>query len=124
MKLNAFSRNKPGVNMSISVQRRSRAIAFLVLLIFAGFFFLNYARVPGAPDGSLSAAESLSGRPGSGASPPADMVILNGRIATVDENQPEAEALAVRNDTIVAVGSNGDMRPYIGRSTKVLDIKG
>jgi predicted amidohydrolase YtcJ len=110
--------------MSIRVQRRSRAIAFLVLLIFAGFFSLNYVRVPRGPDSSLYAAEGLSGHPGNSASPPADTVILNGRIATVDENQPEAEALAVRNDTIVAVGSSSDMRPYIGPSTKVLDIKG
>ena len=91
--------------MSIGVQRRSRAIAFLVLLIFAGFFSLNYLRGPGGPDSSLSAAEGLSEHPGISASPPADMVILNGRIVTVDENQPEAEALAVRNDTIVAVGA-------------------
>ena len=110
--------------MSIRVQRRSRAIAFLALLIFAGFFFLNYGHAPGGPESPLYAAEDLSGHPGGGASPPADMVILNGKIATVDENRPEAEAMAVRDDTIVAVGSSDDMRPYIGPSTKVLDIKG
>jgi predicted amidohydrolase YtcJ len=109
--------------MSLSVQRRSRAIAFFALLVFAGFFSLDYAPAPGSPDSSLSAAEGLSGHPAA-ASRPADMVILHGRIATLDENQPEAEALAIRNDTIVAVGSREDMRPYTGGPTKVLDIKG
>jgi len=55
---------------------------------------------------------------------PADMVIVGGAIATEDESRPRAEALAVGNDTILAVGSNDDIRPYIGPSTKVLDIKG
>ncbi len=55
---------------------------------------------------------------------PADLVIINGKIATVDENNPNAEALAVRGDLIVAVGTSNDIRPYIGHSTKVLDIKG
>jgi predicted amidohydrolase YtcJ len=55
---------------------------------------------------------------------PADMVIMNGRIVTVDESQPEARALAVKGDTIIAVGSTDTIRPYIGASTKVLDIKG
>jgi len=55
---------------------------------------------------------------------PADMVISQGRIVTVDEGLPEAEALAVRGDTIAAVGSMKDIAPYIGQSTKVLEIKG
>ena len=38
--------------------------------------------------------------------PPADLVLRNGKIVTVDDEKPEAQALAVRGDTIAAVGSN------------------
>ncbi|MBI5593829.1 MAG: amidohydrolase [Deltaproteobacteria bacterium] len=55
---------------------------------------------------------------------PADLVILNGKILTEDVKQPEAEALAIRKDTIVAVGSNNDVRAYIGKSTQTMDISG
>src|SRR5262249_13288687 len=55
---------------------------------------------------------------------PADLVLRNGTIVTVDEGKPEAQALAARGDTIVAVGSNQDIQPYIGASTKVIDLKG
>src|SRR5438445_475191 len=37
---------------------------------------------------------------------PADLVLRNGKIVTVDESRPAAEALAVSGDTIAAVGSN------------------
>ena len=49
---------------------------------------------------------------------PADLVLLNGRIVTVDEGRPEAQALAVRRDTIVAIGSNREIRPPM-RSTRL-----
>lgn len=55
---------------------------------------------------------------------PADMVILNGKIVTVDDYTPQAEALAVRGDIIVAVGSDRDIRPYIGDQTRVIDLDG
>src|SRR5262245_3935016 len=55
---------------------------------------------------------------------PADLVLRNGKIVTVDESRPEAQALAASGDTIVAVGSNQDIQPYIGQSTKVIDLKG
>lgn len=55
---------------------------------------------------------------------PADLVLMNGKIVTVDEAKPEAEALAVRGDTIVAVGSNKDIQPYITETTQVIDLGG
>jgi len=54
----------------------------------------------------------------------ADLVLRGGRIATVDELQPEAEAIAVRGDTIVAVGSNDEIAAYIGSATRVLELDG
>jgi predicted amidohydrolase YtcJ len=55
---------------------------------------------------------------------PADLVLINGKIVTVDEKQPDAEAIAIRKDTIVAVGSRHEIERYIGKSTQLLDIKG
>ena len=55
---------------------------------------------------------------------PADLVLQGGKIVTVDDTRPVAEALAVRGDTIVAVGPIADINPYIGTATKVIDLKG
>ena len=55
---------------------------------------------------------------------PADLVLTNGKIVTVDETKPEAEALASREGVIIAVGSTSEIEPYIGRTTKVIDLEG
>lgn len=55
---------------------------------------------------------------------PADLVLTNGRVVTVEESQPEAQAIAVTGDRIVAVGSSGDIRQYVGPATKVVDVSG
>jgi predicted amidohydrolase YtcJ len=55
---------------------------------------------------------------------PADLVLEHGRIATMDLHQPKAQALAVRDHRIVAVGSDHDIKPYIGSKTKVIQLHG
>ncbi len=55
---------------------------------------------------------------------PADLVLTNGRVVTVEESQPEAQAIAITGDRIVAVGSSADIRPYVGPATKVVDVNG
>ncbi len=55
---------------------------------------------------------------------PADMVLDNGRVVTVDSAKPEAQAIAVRQGRIVAVGSNDEITPYIGQRTEVIDLAG
>ncbi|MEK6479489.1 amidohydrolase [Catalinimonas sp. 4WD22] len=54
----------------------------------------------------------------------ASLVIRNGQIYTVDENQPKAEAVAVINDTIVYVGDNQGVQKWIGEETEVVDLEG
>src|SRR6476660_4818025 len=56
--------------------------------------------------------------------PPADLVLTNGRIVTVDDSMPEAQAIAVTGDRITALGSSADMKRYVGANTKVIDVKG
>lgn len=56
--------------------------------------------------------------------PSADLVLTNGRIVTVDEARPEAEAVAMRGDTIAAVGTNAEIQKLVGPTTTVIDLKG
>ena len=44
---------------------------------------------------------------------PADLVLRGGKVVTVDESRPEAEAVAIRGDTIVAVGTDDEIESYI-----------
>lgn len=55
---------------------------------------------------------------------PADLVLTGGRIYTMDQNGTVAEAIAVRGDTIVAVGAAGDIAAFKGPGTKVIDLAG
>ena len=54
----------------------------------------------------------------------ADTVYINGRIYTVDETQPWAEAVAIKDDKFVAVGSNDDVASVTGENTDVIDLAG
>ena len=53
-----------------------------------------------------------------------DIVLVNGRIATLDSKASVAEALAIRGERIVAVGSFAKMKPLITRQTRVIDLHG
>jgi len=55
---------------------------------------------------------------------PATMVLRNGKIVTVDDTKPEAQAVAIRDDRIVAVGTNDEIARYVGEATEVIDLGG
>lgn len=55
---------------------------------------------------------------------PADYVFTNGKVYTVNENRPWAEAAAVKGNQIVFVGSSEDAKAYVGPNTKVGDLRG
>ncbi|HEX7915329.1 amidohydrolase [Rudaea sp.] len=55
---------------------------------------------------------------------PADLVLLDANIATLDTLQPQAQALAVRDGRIVALGTDAAIKRYVGKQTKVLDLHG
>ncbi len=55
---------------------------------------------------------------------PAHLVLLNGGIYTVDAERSWAEAAAIRDGEIIAVGTNTSIRPLIGNTTKVFDLQG
>ena len=55
---------------------------------------------------------------------PVDVVLHNGKIITVDELHPEVQALGIRGDQIVVVGTNKEVDAYIGETTEVIDLEG
>ena len=54
----------------------------------------------------------------------ADLVLRNGVVWTVDDNNPRGEAIASLNDKIVYVGSDAGVEKYIGPGTRVVDLDG
>ena len=55
---------------------------------------------------------------------PADLVLTNGNVITVDPARPGAEAIAIRGSHILAVGSAADIAKHIGQTTELIDLQG
>jgi len=83
-----------------SIHMRSRLLLRTALLAVTGL--------------SLACADNSS----------ADLVLRNGNIVTVDDENPSAQAIAVRDGHIVAVGSDADIEGYVGAGTEVIDLEG
>ncbi len=73
---------------------------------------------------ALSLLPFLGGAQMSPSHAPADLVIRNAKVHTVDRAHPVAEALAIVGDLIAAVGSDQEIDAWIGPQTKVLDARG
>jgi predicted amidohydrolase YtcJ len=58
------------------------------------------------------------------AQPPADLVLLHGRIYTEDARRSVAEAIAVRGNSLVAVGTDQAVSALIGPQTRIVDLHG
>jgi predicted amidohydrolase YtcJ len=54
----------------------------------------------------------------------ADLVLVNGRIHTLDAKNTVAEAIAIKGERIVAVGNFARVKSLIAKSTRVVDLKG
>ena len=73
---------------------------------------------------AASAAMTTTERPAAQPVSPADLVLLNGKILTVDARDSIAQAVAIAGGKIVAVGSNDDVRGRIGSNTQAIDLRG
>jgi len=56
--------------------------------------------------------------------PPATLVLTNGKVVTVEASPAEARAIAITGDRITAVGSDDEIKRYIGAGTEVIDAGG
>ncbi len=54
----------------------------------------------------------------------ADLVFINGKVLTVDPNDSVAQAVAIREGKILAVGSSSAMKARAGGNAQVIDLKG
>jgi predicted amidohydrolase YtcJ len=68
--------------------------------------------------------QALQAQRGGTAQAPADLVLTNGRIVTVDDARPEAQAMAVSGARIEALGTVDEIERLVGPSTKVIDLHG
>jgi predicted amidohydrolase YtcJ len=93
----------------IDVKRRAVISVILSFSVAAGF--LLSARVARTPARQAPTAA-------------ADLVLTNGKIVTVEDAMPEAGAVAVRGDRIVALGSSAEIRRFTGAATQMVDLKG
>lgn len=62
--------------------------------------------------------------PAPGTGVPADLVVRNARVHTVDDAVPSAEAIAVRGARISWVGADADVEEFVGPATEVIDAAG
>jgi len=75
---------------------------------------------PAAGPAAAAPLFSPFGRP----PPPADLVMLNGRVLTLDRRDRVAEALAVRNGRIIEIGPDARISARIGPGTRIIDLRG
>src|SRR5688572_4005808 len=73
----------------------------------------------GAVIGLLCAAQAPTGQQA-----PVDLVVVNAKVLTVDPNNTQAEAAAIRGNTFAAVGTTAAIRRLAGPETRVIDAGG
>lgn len=54
----------------------------------------------------------------------ADVILYNGQLITMDEQQPNAQALAVKGQHIIAVGNNDEIKKWSGQNTREINLVG
>ncbi len=54
----------------------------------------------------------------------ADLILINGQVATMDEKNPSAEAVAIKGDRLLKIGSNQAIQSLANTNTKTIDLKG
>jgi predicted amidohydrolase YtcJ len=62
--------------------------------------------------------------PGSSSQNAADTIFVNANVYTANDRQPKAEAVAVKGERIVFVGSSVAARRYAGKQTRIVDLAG
>jgi len=54
----------------------------------------------------------------------ADLILLNGNVVTLNPDQPVAQAIAIKGDRILYVGTNDDVKKLAGINTRLIDLEG
>ncbi len=81
--------------------------------------FLQGASIAGA-----AAASGVAAPASAQTAPPADLILKNGKVVTIDSNFSIAQAIAIAGERIAAVGTNEAMAAHTSPATRVIDLKG
>jgi predicted amidohydrolase YtcJ len=106
------------------MSKRSRRTAKPVSRVRMTFAALTVIGLGVAVPLGAAANNSADRNSAAKAAKPADTVLTNAFVYTVDKRNRTAEALAIRNGTIVYVGSDKGADRFIGRGTRVMDLDG
>jgi len=77
-----------------------------------------------SPSGNETTTEVVSEAASAAPTVAADVVYTNGRIYTVNQTQPWAEAVAIKDGKFIAVGSSDEVAAFTGDGTEVVDLAG
>ncbi len=72
----------------------------------------------------VATAQAASAPKASRVAGPADLVLVNARVYTVDDTHPRASAFAVRNGRVLFTGSDREVRALAGPRTRIVDAGG
>jgi len=72
----------------------------------------------------ISATTTGLSNTSSGVQPPADLVLMNGKVITVDPQDSIVEAVAITEGKITRVGTDNEVQVLIDQNTQVVDLKG
>jgi len=103
----------PAVHTAVSAALHTAAFAALVTAAFAVVLVV-----------ALSPVTAAAQQGTQGADVPADLVLTNANVYTVDEAQPRAQAVAIRDGRFVFVGSAEEAASLVGVDTEVRDLGG
>ena len=102
----------------MKILRINRPAIAIILLFFTA------CSLPGNPPTSTDTPAAGAIETEKTPAHPADIIFHNGMLLTMDENQPQAQAIALAGETILAVGSNAEILALRGPATQVIDLGG
>ncbi|MDH3944277.1 MAG: amidohydrolase family protein [Anaerolineae bacterium] len=79
---------------------------------------------PDTPDADTPSGETAEPVPTLAALGPADVIFYNGTVITMESGQPQAQAVAITRDTILAVGTDEQITALAGENTPMIDLEG
>jgi predicted amidohydrolase YtcJ len=100
----------------------SRSVVVLGVIVSSAAAWTLQARASRLERGSMAAAQQDPSM--STPLPAADLVLVNGRVVTLDRSVPEAQAIAIRDDRVYYVGTTAAVKERVGPSTDVIDLHG
>jgi len=92
---------------------------------FCAIGLVVFSYLAAGPGGApIGAAAADDGQRSKRAKPPRDLVLINGKIATVDRHDSFVQAVAIRGGKILAAGGNGRVLSLAKDDAEIIDLKG